>query len=249
MTVLQKLVNEPHPPLRSHLSAYPPALDGILDRALAKDPEHRYATAEEFAADLHSLGEELKKGQVAELFSDAERLTSEQQFGRAREILLQLVRIDPQHTGARPLLGIVQQNLARMQRAEQVRQLVAEAEEALASSRFPEALASLDQAVKLDPDNDELKTRLEAAREKKQRYDEIGGLMTQADSLRERGDWTGALNVVEKALRLDSNNTGIRAAYVEISRQAKIAAQQGQIRELLGKARQEANLPPLHHGH
>ncbi|MDE3186500.1 MAG: protein kinase [Acidobacteriota bacterium] len=239
MTVLQKLVNEPHPPLRSYLSAYPPALDGILDRALAKEPEHRYATAEEFAADLHSLGEELKKGQVSELFSDAERLTSEQQFGRAREILLQLVRIDPQHTGARQLLGTVQQNLARMQRAEQVRQLVAEAEEALASSRFPEALSSLDQAVKLDPENEELKARLEAVREKKQRYDEIGGLMTQADALRERGDWTGALNVVEKALRLDSNNTGIRAAYVEISRQAKIAAQQGQIRELLGKARQE----------
>lgn len=239
MTVLQKLVNEPHPPLSTWLQNYPPALDAIIDRALAKDPERRYATAEEFAADLHALSEDLKKGHVLELFNDAERLTAEQQFGRAREVLLQLVKFDPQHTGARQLLGIVQQNIARLQRAEQVRQFVAEAEEALISSRFAEALNALDQATRLDPDNAELKTKLEEAKERKRLHDEISGLMTQADSLRERGDWTGALNVVEKALRLDAADTGIRAAYTEISRQAKLAAQQNQIRELLGKARQE----------
>ena len=55
MTVLQKLVNEPHPPLSTWLTNYPQALDSIIDRSLAKEPEHRYATAEEFAADLHSL--------------------------------------------------------------------------------------------------------------------------------------------------------------------------------------------------
>jgi serine/threonine protein kinase len=147
MTVLQKLVNEPHPPLKTHISDYPSALDAILDRALAKDPEQRYATAEEFAADLRAISEELKKGRVTELFNDAERLTTEQQFGRAREVLLHVVKIDSQHTAAKQLLGIVQQNLARKQRAEQIRQLVAEAEEALASKRFPEALASLDLAV------------------------------------------------------------------------------------------------------
>ena len=241
MTVLQKLVNEPAPPLTTWLTAYPPALDSIIDRSLAKDPEHRYATAEEFAADLHALGEELKKGQISELFDDAERLTSEEQFGRAREVLLQVVRIDPQHTGARQLLGIVQQNLARLQRAEQVRQLVAEAEEALASSRYTEALGSLDQAVKLDPDNQELQSRLENVREKKRQQDEIGSLLTQAGSLRERGDWTGALHVVEKALRVDRDDTKVRATYAEFVRQAKLAAQQDQIREMLGKARQEVS--------
>ncbi|HEY1766936.1 MAG TPA: protein kinase [Terracidiphilus sp.] len=239
MTVLQKLVNEPHPPLNTYLANYPPALDAIIDRSLAKDAEQRYATAEEFAADLHTLAEELKKGQVAELFNDAERLTAEQQFGRAREVLLQLVRIDPQHTGARQLFGIVQQHLARLQRAEQVRQLVAEAEEALASSRFPEAIGSLDNAIQLDPDNAELKARLEDARDKKRRYDDIGTFMSQADSLGERGDWTGALRAVEKALNLDQNDTRIRAAYAEFQRQAKLAAQKEQIREMLGKAKQE----------
>lgn len=239
MTVLQKLVNEPAPPLKTYLANYPPALDSILDRALAKDPAQRYATAEEFAADLRALGEQLKKGQITELFDDAERLATEQQFGRAREVLLQLVRIDPQHTGARQLLGVVQQNLARLQRAEQVRQLVAEAEEAVASSRFPEALNALDQACQLDPENVELVALNEEVRQKRQRADEIASLMSQAESLRERGDWTGAVNVVEKALRLDKDNPKIRATHVELSRQAKLAAQQQQVKGLLDKAQSE----------
>src|SRR6185437_9883383 len=171
LAVLQKLVNEPAPPLKTFLSGYPDALDGILDRALAKDPAQRYGTAEEFAADLRALGEELKKGQISELFDDAERLASEEQFGRAREVLLQLVRIDPQHTGARQLLGMVQQHLARLQRAEQVRQLLAEADEAAVSARFAEALNALDQAVKLDPENTEAQTRLADVRQKKRRAD------------------------------------------------------------------------------
>ena len=239
MTVLQKLVNEPAPPLKTYLTNYPPALDGILDRALAKDPSQRYSTAEEFAADLHALGEQLKKGQITELFDDAERLATEQHFGRAREVLLQLVRIDPQHTGARQLLGVVQQNLARLQRAEQVKQLMAEADEAAASSRYPEALDALDQAIRLDPENVELASRLEDIRQKKQRADELAALMTQAETLRERGDWTGAIGVLEKALRLDGDNQSIRAAHTELTRQAKLAAQQQQVKELLGKAKQE----------
>src|SRR5277367_2237955 len=44
MTVLQKLVNEPHPPLATYLQGYPPQLDAIVEKALTKDPEQRYAT-------------------------------------------------------------------------------------------------------------------------------------------------------------------------------------------------------------
>ncbi len=241
MTVLQKLVNEPHPPLGTYITNYPPYLDTILDRALAKDPEQRYATAEEFAADLRAVAEDLKKSRVTELFNDAERLTTEQQFGRAREVLQQLIRIDAQHTGARQLLGIVQQNLARLQRDEQIRQLVAEADEALASLRFTEALASLDQAVKLDTSNTGLLAKLESAKEKKRRHDEIGTLLVEAEASRNRGDLTGALKVIEKALRLDQDNTKLRAAYTEFAKQAKLAAQQGQIREMLQNARQEVS--------
>ncbi|HEU4982220.1 MAG TPA: protein kinase [Acidobacteriaceae bacterium] len=239
LTVLQKLVNEPHPPLNTYISNYPPALDAILDRALAKDPEQRYSTAEEFALDLRALGDDLKKSRAGELFDEAERLTSAKEFGRAREVLLQLVKIDAQHTGAKQLLGIVQQHLSRMQRAEQVRQLVAEAEEALASARYPEALASLDQALKLDPENTEVQAKLEAVKEKKRRHDEIEKLVSDAEAARNRGDLPGAIKSLERALHLDQQSTRLRSLYTEYAKQARLLAQQEKIRGMLGSAKQE----------
>jgi serine/threonine protein kinase len=239
VAVMHRIIDQPYPPLSQWLLSYPPTLDAIVERALAKNPEERYATAEEFAADLHLVNEGLKKAQVEILFADAERLTTERQFTTARDLLRQLTSIDPQHTGARQLLGIVNQHLSAMQRAEEIRKLVSEADEAISAARFTDALSLLDQAIKRDPQNTDLQLRLGAAREKKRKHEEISTLMTRADFLRERGDWTGALNIVERALELDPEDTAVRSNYLELSKQVKLAAQQGQLRDLLAGARQE----------
>jgi len=78
--IVPKILSEKHPSLRQFLNAYPPALDGILDRALAKSPNDRYSTADEMAAEVSSLAHELKKEQVAEWIERAERLVQEEQF-------------------------------------------------------------------------------------------------------------------------------------------------------------------------
>jgi len=50
--VLYKVVSEQPPPLRSVSQAIPPSLQPIVDRALAKDPAHRYQSAGDMARDL-----------------------------------------------------------------------------------------------------------------------------------------------------------------------------------------------------
>jgi hypothetical protein len=49
--------------------------------------------------------------------------------------------------------------------------------------------------------------------------------------------------VLEKALRLDQENTKLGTAYAAFAKQAKLAAQQGQIREMLDNAGKR-----FHHG-
>ena len=242
LSVMNKVIHEPHPPLSTWMENYPPALDAIIDRALAKDPEDRYPAAEELAADLNQVIDELKRGQVGALFADAERLAAEQEFGRARDILHQLVSIEPSHTSARNLLSIVNQNLSKLQRAEQMRQLLAEAEEAIAAARFSEAMSLLDQAAKREPGNTDITIRLESAKKKKRVHEEVATLIDQVESLRASGNWTAAVNVAEQALKLDGESTEIRALFMDISRQAKLAEKQGQIREMLGKANKELSV-------
>jgi len=60
--VLYKVVSEQPPPLRDVAAALPPSLQPIVDRALAKDPRHRYPTAGAMARDLESVRVALSGG-------------------------------------------------------------------------------------------------------------------------------------------------------------------------------------------
>jgi serine/threonine-protein kinase len=52
--LMQKIATEPHAPIRLIRPELPEAIDIILNRTLAKDADHRYATCAEFAADLRA---------------------------------------------------------------------------------------------------------------------------------------------------------------------------------------------------
>jgi eukaryotic-like serine/threonine-protein kinase len=238
-SIVQKILSEKHPPLRQFLHEYPPALDGILDRALAKNPNDRYSTADEMAAELSSVAHEVKKEQVAEWIERAERLVQEEQFTTAREILLQLLKVDSQHTRARQLITQVQQNLTLRQRAEQVLQLRRQAAEAASDKRYDEAIGDLQEACGLDPANSELSELLETVRQKKRRRELVEGYLRQADSARDRGDLGGAEAVIAKALEVDREDSRVRAAHVSLARLIEEAARQAKAKQLLENARRE----------
>ncbi|MGP0021630.1 MAG: protein kinase domain-containing protein [Candidatus Sulfotelmatobacter sp.] len=237
--MVQQILSGNHPHLSQFLQEYPQALDGILDRTLAKNPNDRYSTADEMAAEVSSLAHELKKEQVGEWIERAERLVQEDQYTAARDVLLQLLKVDSQHTRARQLIAQVQQNLTMRQRAEQVRKLRQQAEEAAADRRYDEAIGDLQEACGLDPANSELSELLETVRQKKRRRELVEGYLRQADSARERGDLEGAEAVIAKALEVDGDDSRVRAAHVALARLIEEATRQAKARQLLENARRE----------
>ena len=238
-SIVQKILSEKHPPLSQFLEKYPAALDAIEDRAMAKSPDDRYSTADEMAAEISSVCHDLKKDQVAEWIQRAERLAQEEQFTTARDLLLQLLKVDSQHTGARQLIAQVQHNLTLRQRAEQIRQLCAQAEHAAGDKRYEESIEYLQQACGLDPTSVELAELLESARQKKRRRELVDGYLREADVARDRGDLGAAEAVIAKALAVDREDSRVRAAHVTLARLIEETARQAKAKMLLENARKE----------
>ena len=66
-TILYKIVNEPPDPIdTSQLQGISPAIKSVLDRALTKDPDVRFQTAEDFARALRAAKDPTWSGQMEE---------------------------------------------------------------------------------------------------------------------------------------------------------------------------------------
>ena len=210
VSALHKVVNEPFEPLSKFLTGYPPALDAVMDRALAKNPEDRYSSAEEMASDLAGINDGLKRLRVGELLVQVKDLMDDEQLTSARPMLLDLQRLDPQNTEVKGLLREVQERLSRQQKSEQLRQLMQAADDASRERRYGEALEFLKQASKLDPTNGGLTGKVNELRELKEKADRIEGLKNQAREARHRNDLRSAASLIGEALQIDAGNTDLR---------------------------------------
>jgi serine/threonine-protein kinase len=236
---IHKLLNEPYPPLNHYLDGYPDELDVILSRSMAKAPVDRYATADEMASEIATVAEQLKKEQVIEMFQQAERLVGNDEYTRAREVLLKVAKLDAKHVGARQLMVQVQQNLAQRERAAQIQQLRTQAEDAKLEKRFADAIGHLEQALKLDPSSSELIVALEALRQQKTRHEQVEGCLRRVEDARSRQDFARAQAEIAKALELDKDDSRVRATYASLVRQVEETARLAKSRKLLESARNE----------
>jgi serine/threonine-protein kinase len=240
VSTLYKVINEPHSPLKTLVPDLPDELVEIVDRSLAKNPDDRYGSAEEMAFDLQGISEGLKKERVGEMLTSARRLMEQRQYASARTVLNDLQRIDPQNLEAKRLTREVQEQLNRLQKAEQVRQIIEQAEEAVLAQHYDDAVSLYRQAIKLDTDNAlGLNEKLENALRLKEKQDKIRSLWQQASTAREQGDLTAAHEFLGEALRLDEKNTDLRNAYSTVAREMERRAKESQLQGLLQSAREE----------
>ena len=134
-------MHDPPPPLSNFLKTCPPELETISQRALAKNREERYASAEDFGFDLARLQQQLNREMLAEYLEEASEALKREDFTEARQHLLQVLRAEPQSTEAKTLLRQVQQAIDAQKRKQQVREYLTSAVEAFSRKDFEELRA------------------------------------------------------------------------------------------------------------
>jgi tetratricopeptide (TPR) repeat protein len=234
---LLKIVNEPPPPLSTYIKDYPPELDGIVNHALAKKRDERYASAKDLAFDLMQVQDHLKSETVAQLFERAEVSLRREEWTRAREHLQQVLRLDRQNTTAQKLMNGVQERLRQLQQIEQARAFRSQADEAYLDQRYDDALRLLEQAVALDGSNSDLVAFRDLVRSAKERATGLRRALRRAEAALQDGDLDEAQNAVSEAFKLDPQDTQAKALKMVIAQQAEEKLRHEKVRKLLDEAR------------
>ncbi|MBV8050529.1 MAG: protein kinase, partial [Acidobacteriaceae bacterium] len=237
--MLMRTLHEPAPSLTGLMKSCPAGLDEIVQRALAKDPEQRYQSAEELAIDLGQVLEKWRRERVSEYLQAAETAAAQRQWARAKEQLLQVLKRDRQNARANVRLREVQQEIQKQQRSERAKELLSQAEHALAQSETAEALNFLNQAAELDPSNTHIVQLRDSIQESTGREARLTELMQRADLAKEAGDLEGARQVIDEGLAVDPQNPDFRSMQLVIGQELASRQKQRQTQELLTEARKQ----------
>ena len=235
--LMQKILHEPHPLLSNFCGNCPAGLQDIVDHALAKSVDDRYQTAEEMAADLRTVIEDLGKEQVVELLPEAKRLVEAQDYTRARIVLQQVLKVQSKHTGARELLSEIQRRIVQRQRDERLRNARMQTEDALSRREFEQALQILKEGLEVDPENADLLALRENVAQEKRKQEQVDTLLRQADTARRKGDFTSAIASAQEALNVDKSNSKIIALCTMLASEADQAQKKAQAKSMLDTVR------------
>ncbi len=239
-STLLKIINEPPPLLNRTLTTpYPPELDTILQRALAKTREERYATAEDFAFDLGQVQDQLKRALISEYLKAAEALVERSELTKAKEQVFQILKVDRQNRRGNELLKQIQSLIQDQQRSERLHELRTEANEASEAKQYDRALECLDQAISLDSQSAELQSLRDSARQAKQRAERVQDALRRAESAHCAGELDEALAAVDEALGIDPDSAEAQSLRGVVVKERDVRTRQSEINSLLTEAQRQ----------
>jgi eukaryotic-like serine/threonine-protein kinase len=240
-STLLKIIHDPPPPMTQFLVGHPKELEGIILRALAKNRDERYQTADELALDLAQVYDQLKHDLVTRHLEEAEQAWGKGNWKQARVWLQQLLKLDQKHTKAIKLMRQVQQTIEKEEAGAMARQLQASAEESFSRGEFDAALQYLDQAGANETLAPEMAKFYEQVRDAKVKGEELQRVLRTAEEAHERGDLDAAKQAADEALEINSDNTEAKALYRLIHRDWVERSRQRQLESLLQSARKEVS--------
>jgi eukaryotic-like serine/threonine-protein kinase len=236
---LMKILNDAPPPFSKYISGYPPEIETITIKALAKDRDQRYSSADELALDLTQLGDRLKQEQVQVHMREAEHYLQQSNWFQANDALLEVLKLDKQHLRAASLLRDLRKRIEKEQSAERARQLREQAEEAFGREDYDPALGYLDQAINLDATSIELQQLRSKVQAAKAEIEHLRQVMQRAENAYRAGNLDTARQAIEEVRERRPNDTKVNSLYRMIQRELEERARQKRMENLLESARKE----------
>jgi serine/threonine-protein kinase len=238
VATLRKITDDPVPRLSKYLATYPEELDTILARALAKDKEKRYRSMEEFAFDLAQVERNLRRQSVQAMLQMSLEFMGQGQWTRAREQLVEVLKLDPQHIEANRCMHEVQEQLQQQRRKQQVSELRAQAEHLVEEGQLAVALRLLEDASSLD-DSPELAQFREKVKELWERAEQIQSAWQRSHEARGAGDLDRAMLALGEVLRLNPDHQEALAMQATLANGIAARARSRELRQLVDSARKE----------
>ena len=236
---LMKIIHAAPPPLSNFVSDLPPELEAIIFKALAKNREERYHSADDLAIDLSQLQAHLKQQIIGKHLQEVSALLENSELLKAKDELLLALQVDRQNTEANLLLREVQQRIQKTQIKDQVQELRRQAEEALARKQFEPALRCLERASALDTTDVELQQLRESIQAAWSQELELQERLRRAEAAHQAGDLDSAKQAMEEALQIAPEKVQAATLYRNIQHDLEARARQRQLDSYLEQAGRE----------
>lgn len=204
-TILFKIINEPAPALSHYLPGCPAVLESIVQRSLAKKPDHRYAHCEDLAMELDGLMESLKPQVIQDLLEGGQKQLQEHLYEEARQHYAQVLEIDSSHRVAKTILRRIQEEQKKFFQGQQAQKLLEEGKDHLQKNALNEAIQCLESAQQLDPQNTQIQKFLLDAQEKRSYFlkrQEFEKFLNEAHTLSMEGRLEETIERLNSALQI-----------------------------------------------
>lgn len=227
-----RIINTAQHSLDAALRDLPPALAGIVRKSLAEEAESGYQTGEQIAEAINNVVKDLTDARVRELLKEAERLTAGKRFEPALDLFNEAVRLAPSNAAVRKHRKSLRAQDEKTRRAERIRQCLRRSDDALLSKKFDESLSHLRDAKNLDPNSEDIKSRIQSVEDERRRFEDSVRALAEAERAKLLGDFGAALRLTVKALEEDPTNRELLALKAAISMQVEVEARKGRLLEL-----------------
>jgi hypothetical protein len=243
---LMKIIHDPPPPIRKYLKDCPAELEAITQKALAKNRQDRYASADDFALDIGRLQQRFEKQWLNEHCQRAADSLERKDFAGARQHVLQVLRAAPQNTEGGDLLRLIKKGEEQQQRQRQAEQLRRDAEAAFRRNDLSGAGQLVDQGLRLDPANTALASLKQGIEEARARADKCQAALRRAEAALKLDNLQAASHSIEEAMTILPDDPACKTLAVQIAARIEErlreleAARQQKLREEEAARKQKA---------